>query len=68
MLDIVVLTIEIVSIIDVVLIAKVISIIVMLIAKIVSTKDILVIFENIVVVLTVKFVFAEVLFVNIKVE
>ena len=53
-LDIVVLTIEIVSTIDIILIIE-----------IVSTKDFLIIFKNIVIVLTVRFVFAEVLFVSV---
>ena len=53
-LNIVVLTIEIVSIIDIVLIAEIVSI-----------KDTLVTFKNIVVILTVRFVPAEVLFVSI---
>ena len=71
MLNIVVLIIEIVSTIDIVSIAKVVSTIVVLIARIVSAKDTLITFENIVVVLTVRFVFAKVsfvsvLFVNIK--
>ena len=51
-LNIVVLTIEIVSIIDIVLTVEIVSI-----------EDTLIIFKNIVVVLIVRFVFAEVLFI-----
>ena len=65
MLDIVILIIEIVFIIYVVLIAKVVFIIVILIARIVFAKDTLIIFENIVVMLTIRFVLAKVSFVNI---
>ena len=68
MLDIVVLMIEIVPAIGVVLIAEFVSAIVVLIAEIVSAEDTLIIFENIVVVLTVRFVLAEVLFVNIEAD
>ena len=65
-LDIVVLIAEIVSTIDIELIVRFVSAIVVLIAEIVSIKDTSIIFKNIVVVLTVRFVFVEVLFVNIK--
>ena len=51
------------SIIDVVLIEEFISTIIVLIARIVSAKDILIIFKNIVVILTVRFVLAKVLFI-----
>ena len=57
MLDIVVLTIEIVSTIDIVLTAE-----------IVPAKDTLITFKNIVVVLTVRFVLAEVLFIVSVIE
>ena len=67
-LDIVVLITEIVSTIDIELIIKFVSTIVVLTAKIVFAKDTLITFENIVVVLTVKFVLVEVLFVNIKIN
>ena len=63
MLNIVVLIAKIMSAIDVVLITKVVSTIVILIARIVSIKDTLITFKNIVIVLTVRFVLAEVLFV-----
>ena len=66
MLDIVVLITEIVSTTDIELIVEFVFAIVMLTAGIVSTKDILITFKNIVVILTVGFVLAEVLFVNIK--
>ena len=65
-LDIVVLIIEIVSTIDIELIVEFVFAIVVLIAGIVFIKDILIIFKSVVVVLIVKFVLAEVLFVNIK--
>ena len=65
-LDIVVLIAEIVSTICVVLIAKVVSTIVVLIAGIVFAKDTLITFKSVVVVLTVRFILVEVLFVNIK--
>ena len=52
MLDIVVLTIEIVSAINIVLVIEIVSI-----------KDFLIIFKDIVVMLTVRFVFAKVLFI-----
>ena len=55
MLGVVVLTIRFVSTINIVLIIE-----------IVSTKDILVIFKSVVVILIVRFIFAKVLFVNIK--
>ena len=50
------------------LIAKVVLAIVILVAKFISTKDTLVIFENIVIVFTARFVLTEVLFIvnNIK--
>ena len=52
MLDIVILTIEIISIIDIVLTVEIVSI-----------KDSLITFRDIIIVLTVRFVFAEVLFI-----
>ena len=47
------------------LIAKVVSTIIILIARFISTKDTLVTFKNIIVILIVKFVPAEVLLVSI---
>ena len=64
-LDIVVLIIEIVFAIDVVLIAKVVFTIVILIAGIVLAKDTFVTFRDIIIMLTVRFVLAEVLFVSV---
>ena len=64
-LDIVVLIIEIVSTIDVILIIEFVSTIVVLAAEIVSAEDTLIIFKDIIIVFTVRFVFAEVLFVSI---
>ena len=66
MLNIVVLIIEIVFAIDIELIVEFVFAIVVLIAKIVSIKDTLITFKNIVIMLTVKFMLVEVLFVNIK--
>ena len=56
-LDIVILTIEIVSTIDIVLIIEIVSI-----------KDISIIFKSVVVVLILRFMPAKVLFVNIKIK
>ena len=52
-------------IIDVVLIVKVVSTIVILIARIVFTKDTSITFKNIVIIFIIRFVFAKVLFVSI---
>ena len=51
--------------IDIVLISKVISIIVILRAGIISIKDIFIIFKSVVVILIIRFIFAKVLFISI---
>ena len=68
MLGVVILMVEIVPITDIGLIIEFVSAVVVLIAEIVPAKDTLITFENIVVVLTVGFVLAEVLFIVSVIE
>ena len=59
------LIIGIVSTIDVVLIVELVSIVVVLIARNVFTKDTLITFRGVIIILIVRFILAKVLFVNI---